>query len=322
MNVALVGSNFGLRCYLPVIQKIKSLNLKIICSRNIKSLNKKKLENLLYESNWKNIFQANIDIIILAVPPITQEKILLYNLKFKKQIIFEKPISSNFSKSKHIVNQIKKKKIKSQINLTYLNHMLFKKVKDIIDKKDLGEVLNYFVKWSFVSQDLNKKINSWKTNEKYGGGIKNIFLTHVISYCEYFFGSNKLVNYDLKTTNFKSIDYKKFISCTLINSSLIKGKIVIFTKNKGYQKHHIKINFTNGFLTLKTNSKDWTKNFILKVNNKKNGKIKLIRSKKLVKFSDGRCNQIYIMLKNFLKIQNYNNINLCLKAEKINNNLK
>ena len=110
MNVALVGSNFGLRCYLPVIQKIKSLNLKIICSRNIKSLNKKKLENLLYESNWKNIFQANIDIIILAVPPITQEKILLYNLKFKKKIIFEKPISSNFSKSKHIVNQIKKKK--------------------------------------------------------------------------------------------------------------------------------------------------------------------------------------------------------------------
>ena len=33
MNVAIVGSNFGLRGYLPVINRIKNLNIKIICSR-------------------------------------------------------------------------------------------------------------------------------------------------------------------------------------------------------------------------------------------------------------------------------------------------
>jgi predicted dehydrogenase len=322
MNVALVGLNFGLRCYLPVIKKIKNLNLKIICSRSIKIFNKKKLQDLLYVSDWKKVFQPNIDIIILALPPKIQEEILLYNLKFKKKIIFEKPISSNFSKSQHIINKIKKKKIKSQINLTYLNHELFKKVKLIIERKTLGEVLNYYVKWSFVSQDLNKKVKSWKTNEEDGGGIKNIFLTHILSYCEYFFGPNKLVNFDQKNMKFKNINYKKFISCSLINSNQIKGKIIIFAKNKGYQNHLIKIKFTNGFLTLFTKSKDWTKNFILKIYFKKNHKVKFIRSRKITKFSDGRCNQIYIMLKEFLKMQNYNNINLCLKAEKINNKLR
>ena len=35
INVALVGSNFALKGYLPVIKKIKQLNLSIICSRNI-----------------------------------------------------------------------------------------------------------------------------------------------------------------------------------------------------------------------------------------------------------------------------------------------
>jgi hypothetical protein len=108
----------------------------------------------------------------------------------------------------------------------------------------------------------------------------------------------------------------------LINSNQIKGKIIIFAKNKGYQNHLIKIKFTNGFLTLFTKSKDWTKNFILKIYFKKNHKVKFIRSRKITKFSDGRCNQIYIMLKEFLKMQNYNNINLCLKAEKINNKLR
>ena len=48
----------------------------------------------------------------------------------------------------------------------------------------------------------------------------------------------------------------------------------------------------------------------------------LITSKKKYNYSDGRCNQIYIMLKNFLKKPNFNNLKICLEAEKINNKLK
>jgi len=79
MNVALIGSNFALRGYLPVIKKINKLNLKIVCSRNIKKNQKINIKGVILENNWKNIFKHNIDLIILAVPPKIQEKILLYN---------------------------------------------------------------------------------------------------------------------------------------------------------------------------------------------------------------------------------------------------
>ena len=70
MNVALVGSNFALKGYLPVIKKIKQLKLRVICSRNISKKNLlSKLENITHESNWKKIFNDDIDLIILAVPP-------------------------------------------------------------------------------------------------------------------------------------------------------------------------------------------------------------------------------------------------------------
>ena len=82
---------------------------------------------------------------------------------------------------------MKKKKINSEINLTYLNHDLFEKCKSIISKKKLGRVKNYNISWSIKSIDFNKKIKTWKTIERQGGGIKNIFLTHVLSYCEHFF---------------------------------------------------------------------------------------------------------------------------------------
>ena len=52
------------------------------------------------KKNWKNIFINDIDLIILAVPPKIQNRILNYNLKFKKKILFEKPISQNLVSSK------------------------------------------------------------------------------------------------------------------------------------------------------------------------------------------------------------------------------
>ena len=87
--------------------------------------------------------------IILAVPPKIQKQILNYNLKFKKKILFEKPISQNLVSSKKIVQSLKRKKIKSDINLTFLNHELFQKTKNIIKNKKLGKVLSYEILWNF-----------------------------------------------------------------------------------------------------------------------------------------------------------------------------
>ena len=55
INVALVGSNFALKGYLPVIKKIRKLNLSIICSRNIHEKIDKKIlpKNVKFEKNWK-----------------------------------------------------------------------------------------------------------------------------------------------------------------------------------------------------------------------------------------------------------------------------
>ena len=320
MNVALVGSNFALKGYLPVIKKIKQLRLKILCSRNISKLRKclSKLKNTIHENNWKKVFRNDIDLIILAVPPKIQNQILNYNLNFKKKILFEKPISQNLANSQKIVQSFKRKKIKSDINLTFLNHILFHKTKDIIDNQKLGKVLSYEVLWSFKSFDLENKIKSWKTVERQGGGIKNIFLTHVFSYCEFLFGEGQIINYSFKISKFKNIKYKNKILCVLRNKKGVTGKITLFVKKRGNQNHKIVIKCKEGYVRLSTKSKDWTKNFILETFNNQSGIKKIIKEKKIKKFKDGRSNQIFTMVKNFLKKSNYSNIDFCLNAEKLN----
>lgn len=316
MNVALVGSNFSLRGYLPAINKIRKLKLKIICSRDKNKISKHILKKVDHENDWKKIFVNNIDLIILAVPPKLQEKILLFNMKYKKKIIFEKPISQNYKTSKKIVEKMIKNKIKSEINLTYLNHSLFEKVKNIIRKEKIGRVVDYKVNWDFVSIDFNKKIKSWKTIEKQGGGIKNIFLSHVLSYCEFFFGKIFLKNYKLKKSKFSGINFKKYIFLNLQHQKNINGSILLLTKKKGHQNHKIEINFERGKIILFTKSKDWTKNFELKIYHNK--LIKKYKQVSLKKFKDGRSYQIHSMIKKFLQKPNFKHLNFCLNSELIN----
>ncbi len=198
INFAIIGSNFGIRGYLPVIEKFSKFKIVFICSRKIKKhyFDKKIKANFI--SDWRKVFTKKIDIIISAVPPKVQEKILLYNLRHKKKIILEKPITSNYLKSKKILSEIKKKNIYADINLTFVNHPYFRIIKKIIESKKYGNVKNYFVEWSFVSHDYNLKKKTWKVEGKHGGGITNIFLTHVLSYCEYLFGKNTLKNSIIK----------------------------------------------------------------------------------------------------------------------------
>ena len=165
--------------------------------------------------------------------------------------------------------------------------------------------------------DFNKKIKTWKTIEGQGGGVKNIFLTHVLSYCEYFFGSNGLNSFKIKYSRFKGIEYKRHISLKISNPNDVNGKITVFNKKNGLQNHSIKISFEKGNIQLFTKSKDWTKDFILKIQTKN----KTTKIKSTNNFKDGRSNQIYNMLKKFSKKKSSNNINLCLNAEKINSQI-
>ena len=54
-----------------------------------------------------------------------------------------------------------------------------------------------------------KKI-SWKIDETKGGGLKNI-LTHILSYCEYFFGKMTLISFKTEKKKIKNINFKKKI---------------------------------------------------------------------------------------------------------------
>lgn len=314
-NVAIIGSNFGINGYLPAIKKNKNYKILLICCRSDESLLKlkKKFTKIKISKNWKDAFNKNIDLIICSTIPKIQEKIINYNFKIKKNIIFEKPISSDYKKSFSILKKLVKFKIKSEINLTFLNHNLFIAIKKIIDNNKLGIVKKIFIDWSLKNNSLLKKKYSWKIDAKQGGGIKNIYLIHILTYCYFFFNNFKVISKKLKTIKIYNKKIATSVNLKILTDEQAKGSIKLNCLGKKHQSHIIKILFSRGFIKLVNNSKDWTKNFKLTVYHKKQKKIILDNNY----YIDGRSKQISNLLKNFTKDNNYINLERCVNAERL-----
>lgn len=314
-NVAIIGSNFGISGYLPALKKNKNYKIVLICCRSDESLTKlkKKFTKIKISKNWKDAFNKNIDLIICSTIPKVQDKIINYNFKIKKSIIFEKPISSSYQKSFLILKKLIKYKIKSEINLTFLYHNLFISLKKIIDSNKLGKVKKISIDWSLKNNSLLKKNYSWKIDSKQGGGIKNIYLIHILTYCYFLFNNFKIINKKLKTIKIFNKKIITHVNLRIQTNEKAKGSIKLNCLGKKHQVHKIKILFSKGSAILTNDSKDWTKNFKLTIYNKKQKKVMLDNNY----YYDGRSKQISNLLKNFIKDNNFVNLERCVNAEKL-----
>ena len=314
-NVAIIGSNFGISGYLPALKKNKNYKIVLICCRSDESLTKlkKKFTKIKISKNWKDAFNKNIDLIICSTIPKVQDKIINYNFKIKKSIIFEKPISSSYQKSFLILKKLIKYKIKSEINLTFLYHNLFISLKKIIDSNKLGKVRKISIDWSLKNNSLLKKNYSWKIDSKQGGGIKNIYLIHILTYCYFLFNNFKIINKKLKTIKIFNKKIITHVNLRIQTNEKAKGSIKLNCLGKKHQVHKIKILFCKGSAILTNDSKDWTKNFKLTIYNKKQKEVMLDNNY----YYDGRSKQISNLLKNFIKDNNFVNLERCVNAEKL-----
>jgi predicted dehydrogenase len=314
-NIAIIGSNFGINGYLPAIKKNKNYKTTLICCKSNETFFKlkKKFNKIKISKNWKDAFNKNIDIIICSTVPNIQEKIINYNFKKKKKIIFEKPISNNYKKSYLILKKLIKNKIKSEINLTFLNHNLFIALKKIINSNKLGVIKNIYIDWNLKNYSLIKKKYSWKIDSKQGGGAKNIYLIHIFTYCYFLFNSFQIIKKKTKTIKIFKKNIITNINLEIKINNNIKGNINLNCLGKKHQIHKIIILFSKGSIRLINNSKDWTKNFKLTIYNNNHKKTILDKNN----YNDGRSKQISNLLRSFAEDNNYINLKRCVDAERL-----
>jgi len=228
INISIVGTGLMGLQHIKAILNSKKTNLHSIVdiSKNAKLLSQK--YNIpLYSKVSELLKSKNLDAVIIATPNQLHETHTLSFLKKKIPVLLEKPISDNIKSAKKIINCSIKTKTPLLIGYHRRHNSIVSKVKNIINKRKLGNIVSANVLcWLYKHEEYYKE--KWRVSK--GGGPLGINLVHDIDMICYLLGSiryvqafttNKNRKFNVEDTATVSLFFKSGALCTLNISDTI-----------------------------------------------------------------------------------------------------
>jgi len=147
-----------------------------------------------YEELLKN---EDIDLIYLGVPPKYHHSIAMDIISANKNIICEKPLANSIEEAKEMYEKAVEMNIVHAMNFPTVYTPAFKKMKDLLDEKFIGdlrrvELHTYFNEWPRPWQQTN-----WISSREQGGFVREVF-THYIQMIQMLFGKITDINTNIE----------------------------------------------------------------------------------------------------------------------------
>ena len=181
----------------------------------------------LYSNVSELLNSKKLDAVIVATPNQLHEKHTVSFLKNKIPVLLEKPISDNIKSAKKIISSANKNKTPLLIGYHRRHNTIVSKVKDIINKGKLGNIVSANVLcWLYKHKAYYKE--KWRVSK--GGGPLGINLVHDIDMICYLLGSikyvqafttNKTRKFQVEDTATISLIFNSGALCTLNLSDTI-----------------------------------------------------------------------------------------------------
>jgi predicted dehydrogenase len=284
----------------PSIKKNKNIIPSAILSLGNKVNNDKYFINSkIYKKKIKFFLDKSYDTVYISSVTANHFKDCMLALKYKKNVICEKPICQNSNQLKKILSLAKKNKLKVDEVYQYCFHPLFYKIEKILKNKFLGRVI--YIDSSFNVPITNKKNFRFKRN--LGGSALLDVGVYPLS----------TLIFLLKKTKYKIINskifYKKNIQVDTMGEANIKLNKTKLRYKWGYSslyQNYIKIIGSKGTLSAK---------FIFSKKISQTGNISIVFKNKLKKIKIKKSNQInnaFNFYLNRIKSKNYNKKSIML----------
>jgi len=179
---------------------------------------KSRFPSIKTESNYENILNSDVDIIAIATPVSTHYTFAKSALEHSKHIWVEKPFTTTSQQSQELIKIADSKNLKIFVDHTFIYTGAIIKIKEIVDKGDLGDVV-YFdsvrvnlglfqhdvnVIWDLAPHDLSimkyilpkKKITGVTAN-----GIANYYDLENIAHISVYFENNCHAHFHVNWTS-------------------------------------------------------------------------------------------------------------------------
>ncbi|MBA2250027.1 MAG: Gfo/Idh/MocA family oxidoreductase [Chitinophagaceae bacterium] len=206
-----------------------------------------------YDDANKLIHDDDINAIYIATPPSTHEEFAMAAINAGKNVYLEKPMALDAASAKRIVEAANNKKIKLVIAHYRRAQPFFKKIKQLLDEKIIGEVKFAslaFYKRSFSKYDLQITKNAWRVNAAIaGGGLFHDLAPHQLDLMLYYFGdANIAAGYSINQERSYSAD--DIVAGNIVfNCGVLFNGIWCFTVDQSGEKDSCEIVGTKGKIT-------------------------------------------------------------------------
>jgi len=224
-KILIVGyGSIGQKYYKIIIKRYPKIKVAVYTKQNIFLKNKIK--------NFIEILSFDPDLTIFCTPSSKRLEILKVLKKTKTHILFEKPLTNNFKRTKKILEK-KNTIYKVGYNLRQLK--ILTKFRSLLNNKKIGKIYSYHIEAGQFLPDWRKRdyFKTVSARKNLGGGVI-LELSHEIDYAIWLFGKiMKVKSISGKLSNLR-IDTEDTSKILLLNENKAIGSINLdfLTRNK------------------------------------------------------------------------------------------
>ena len=184
----------------PAFNKVPDSALVAVMRRNsVKAADYARRHNIprWYADASQLINDPEVNAIYIATPPASHEQYALDAIAAGKPVYVEKPMALNYNAAKNMANAAVTKNIKLVAAHYRREWPLFKKLKELIDTKAIGDVhlvRLVLYKTAFTAEQLTNESLAWRVDPAIaGGGIFHDLAPHQLDILYHIFGPAKKI---------------------------------------------------------------------------------------------------------------------------------
>lgn len=180
-----------------------------------------------YDDAEKMFMEQECDAVYIATPVFCHKEQAMLALKYKKNVLIEKPLARTEAESAEILDAFREAGLQLTVGYMMKYHTLHTKAKNFVRKGKIGQVNNIRLQFSCWYPDIP---GAWRQNKALGGGGAIMDLgVHCLELAEYVLGE-------------EIVDVKAFYNTQTFKYEVEDSAVIVF-KTKSGVLGHVDVNF-------------------------------------------------------------------------------
>jgi predicted dehydrogenase len=199
------------------------INLSHIVTRKPINIHLKGVKNVTHIEEV--LEDKSIHFIDICTPNDSHFPIVKRAVEYGKHIYCEKPLSSSYSEAVEMTNLVKENKIVNGVALIYRFLPAVRMLKKEIEKKGIGEIIDFKIK-TYHKSYLSKK-DTWRTKKNSGGGALLDLGVHLIDLIQFTIDDIEEVDHKNRIYFKERNEVDEISSCNFILKNGVTGNLEV-----------------------------------------------------------------------------------------------